>query len=104
MFCNISNKVPEEPVVSKKSGLLFEKRLILKYIDEKGICPVTQETLSVEDLLNIKTETMSKPRTLNSNSIPNLLQTFQNEWDSLMLETFSLKQQNQEVRKKKKLC
>eukprot|EP01080_Neovahlkampfia_damariscottae_P003594 gene3594-6329_t len=98
MFCNISNKVPEEPVVSKKSGLLFEKRLILKYIDEKGVCPVTKETLSEEDLLNVKSETMTKPRTLTSNSIPGLLQTFQNEWDSLMLETFSLKQQNQELR------
>jgi pre-mRNA-processing factor 19 len=71
----------------------------LKYIEERGVCPITQESMTEEDLLVVKTETMTTPRTLTSNSIPGLLQTFQNEWDALMLETFTLKQQNQEVNK-----
>ncbi|KAL7260456.1 hypothetical protein ACSBR1_006173 [Camellia fascicularis] len=34
MNCSISGKVPEDPVVSNKSGLLFEKRLIERHISE----------------------------------------------------------------------
>nr|CAG8464773.1 1834_t:CDS:2 [Entrophospora candida] len=43
--------VPEEPVVSKKSEQLYEKKLIIKYIVETGKKPVTDEDLSEEDLL-----------------------------------------------------
>lgn len=102
MFCNstfqfliflVSHKVPEDPVVSIKSGLLFEKSLILKYIKENGTCPITKESLEENDLIQVKTENISKPKSIGSNSIPGILQIFQSEWDSLMLETFTLKQQ-----------
>ncbi|CAJ0646077.1 9448_t:CDS:2 [Entrophospora sp. SA101] len=46
--------VPEEPVVSKKSEQLYEKKLIIKYIAETGKKPVTDEDLSEEDLLEVK--------------------------------------------------
>ncbi|CAJ0846168.1 16108_t:CDS:2 [Entrophospora sp. SA101] len=95
MFCT---KVPEEPVVSKKSGQLYEKRLIIKYIAETGKEPVTDEDLSEEDLLEVKTSTkIVKPRPQTFSSIPSLLTAFQNEWDSLMLESFTLKRKYQEA-------
>lgn len=50
----VSGEVPQEPVVSKTSGLLFEKRLIEKSIKDQGKCPVTGEALSVEDLLQVQ--------------------------------------------------
>jgi pre-mRNA-processing factor 19 len=36
MFCAISGSVPNEPVVNKKSGHLFERKLVEKYIQETG--------------------------------------------------------------------
>lgn len=41
-------------MVSKKSGQVYERRLIVKYIEDNGKDPVTGEDLSVDDLLDIK--------------------------------------------------
>ncbi|KAF9926593.1 Pre-mRNA-processing factor 19 [Linnemannia zychae] len=99
MFCAISGEAPEVPVVSKKSGQVYERRLIVKYIEENGKDPVTGEDLSVDDLLEIKTTPGTvKPRPPTMTSIPSILSVLQNEWDSIMLETFTMKQQYQQVR------
>ncbi|KAI7820837.1 WD40-repeat-containing domain protein [Gamsiella multidivaricata] len=99
MFCAISGEAPEHPVVSKKNGQVYERRLIVKYIEDNGKDPVSGEELSVEDLLDIKTAPSTvKPRPPTMTSIPSILSVLQNEWDSIMLETFTLKQQYQQVR------
>jgi pre-mRNA-processing factor 19 len=46
--------VPSTPVISKKSGLIYEQRLIEKYIAENGKDPVTGEQLSEDDLVLVK--------------------------------------------------
>ncbi|MCO5556259.1 hypothetical protein L7F22_009805 [Adiantum nelumboides] len=78
MFCAISGTTPEEPVVSRPSGLLFERRLIEKHIAEYGTCPVTKESLSNEDLIPVKINKAVKPRPLQAASIPGMLSLFQN--------------------------
>ncbi|KAG2379351.1 hypothetical protein C9374_007490 [Naegleria lovaniensis] len=102
MLCNISETVPLHPVVSKKTGHLFEKSLILKYIEEHGKCPITGQELSPNDLIEVvskKSSENTKPNLPAVASIPSMLQMFQNEWDALMLETFTLKQQLDKSRK-----
>eukprot|EP00850_Spirogloea_muscicola_P001957 SM000007S20917 [mRNA] locus=s7:893761:898603:- [translate_table: standard] len=93
MFCAISGVSPEDPVVSKKSGLLFEKRLVQQYIAEHGSDPVTGEPLAEDDLLPIKSNKAVKPRPLQAASIPGMLHIFQNEWDSHVLGSYALEQQ-----------
>lgn len=39
-----------------------------------------------------------RPRPPKLSSVPSLLSSLQNEWDSVMLESFTLKQQYQQVR------
>jgi len=85
-------------VVSKKSGHLFERRLIEKYIENTGKCPVTNEALALDDLMPVKTSQTVKPRPVEATSIPGMLTLFQNEWDALMLETYTLKQHLETVR------
>jgi len=53
-FCAISGEPPLEPVVSSKSGKVYERRLIIKYINENGTDPVTGEKLEESDLIAIK--------------------------------------------------
>ncbi|AQK53598.1 Guanine nucleotide-binding protein subunit beta [Zea mays] len=55
MIYAISGEVPDEPVVSKKSGLLFERRLIERYIEDHGKCPITKEELTMDDIVPVKT-------------------------------------------------
>ncbi|SAM08568.1 hypothetical protein [Absidia glauca] len=99
MFCAISGEAPEQPVVSIKSGNLFERRLIEKYITDHGKDPINSEVMTVEDLIEVKSTPSSvKPRPPKLSSVPSILSSLQNEWDSVMLESFTLKQQYQQVR------
>ncbi|KAK4554374.1 hypothetical protein LTR86_008582 [Recurvomyces mirabilis] len=98
MLCAISGEAPEHPVASRKSGNVFERRLIEAYVSENGTDPVNGEELSTDDLIDLKQSRLVKPRPPTLTSIPALLSTFQNEWDALVLETFQLKQQLAETR------
>ncbi|KAK6926561.1 Pre-mRNA-splicing factor 19, partial [Dillenia turbinata] len=88
-----SGEVPEEPIVSRTSGLLFEKRLIERHIADYGKCPITGEPLTMDDIIPIKSGKIVKPRPVQAASIPGMLGMFQIEWDGLMLSNFALEQQ-----------
>jgi len=101
MYCALSGTVPEQPVVSKLSGHVFEKRLLDKWLDaNSNTCPVTKQTLTPDDIVEIKVTgpKVVAPRPTTASSIPGMLSLFQNEWDALMLETYTLKQQLESVR------
>ncbi|KAK0208615.1 WD40-repeat-containing domain protein [Desarmillaria ectypa] len=98
-FCAISGEVPQDPVVSSKSGKVYERRLIVKYIAENGTDPITGDKLEEADLISIKASpSNAPPRPPTQTSIPALLHSLQNEWDAVMLETWALKQQYTNVR------
>ncbi|KAH7377881.1 WD40-repeat-containing domain protein [Pyrenochaeta sp. MPI-SDFR-AT-0127] len=98
MLCAISGEAPREAVASRKSGNVFEKRLIEAHISEHHTDPVTGEDLAIEDLIELKSPQVVTPRPPNLTSIPALLSTFQNEWDAIVLETHTLKQQLAQTR------
>lgn len=50
----VCNEVPEEPVLSPVSNNVFERRLVVKFIEENGTDPINGEPLDVEQLLEIK--------------------------------------------------
>eukprot|EP00128_Syssomonas_multiformis_P018973 Colp12_sorted_trinity150504_noHs@27156 len=92
LVCALSGQVPEVPILSKSSGCVFEERLIHKYIEENGKDPISGDPLSPEDLIKIKANPVVKPRPPTATSIPSMLKLFQDEWDALMLETYTLRQ------------
>uniref|UniRef100_A0A915P8E1 Pre-mRNA-processing factor 19 n=2 Tax=Meloidogyne TaxID=189290 RepID=A0A915P8E1_9BILA len=73
LLCSICGQQPEVPVVSPASGKIFEKRLIVKYIEENGTDPVTGGKLEIS-------------------------QQLQDEWDATMLNNFTLRQELKSVR------
>ncbi|KAF7930635.1 uncharacterized protein EAE98_005035 [Botrytis deweyae] len=98
MLCSISGEAPQHPVASSKSGNVFEKRLIESYISENHKDPVTGEDLEIADLIDLKSAKIVTPRPPTLTSIPSLLSTFQNEWDALALESFTIRQQLHQTR------
>jgi len=97
--CTLTGEIPHEAVISAKSGHVFEKSVIEKIVKSEGKCPVTNEDLTLEDLVAVQTsEKFVHARPPNDTSIPNLLKVFQNEWDALMLENFKMKKHLRDVR------
>lgn len=102
LFCSISGTQPLHPVVSSKSGHVYEKELILKALaNNDGKDPITAEQLAEDDLIEVKTapgQPTAPPRAPTFTSVPSLLHTLQQEWDSTMLECLELRRESQELR------
>ena len=79
-------------------GFIYEKRLIESYISENGTEPNTDEHLGLEDLIELKQGRVVRPRPPTLTSIPSLLSAFQNEWDALALEMYTLQQHLKQTR------
>jgi len=60
-FCAISGEPPQDPVVSSKSGHVYERRLITKYIAENGTDPMTGEKLEETDLITVQASECHPP-------------------------------------------
>lgn len=52
--CSVSGEVATEPVVSKVSGKVYEKRLIESYLETHDTEPESQDPLSLSDLISLK--------------------------------------------------
>lgn len=96
--CALSNQIPEQPVVSPHSGAIFEKRLIQKYLQENGVDPICGKDMSADELIEVKTSPLVKPKAPSATSLPSLLKSMQSEWDAVVLNSFNLRQQLQTTR------
>lgn len=97
LICSFSGEVCQDPVCTP-NGDIYEKRLILKHIENHGTDPVTKEPLSLDSLVSLKTsltELSLKPRSSPQQSLPSLMGIFQNEWKEKLLELYNLKIQLQ---------
>jgi len=99
IVCAISGHAPEEPVFSPKTGHVYEKRLIDQLIQGGGVCPVSKEPLTLDDIVDMKANKAVRPRPASAASIPGMLGLMQGEWDSLITETYELKSHLDTTRK-----
>lgn len=105
-------------MVSPSSGAIFEKRIIEKYVQENGVDPISGKEISSDDLIEIKSKSripslyifvikvcllflappIVKPKPPSATSIPATLKLLQDEWDAVMLYSFTQRQQLQTAR------
>ena len=50
----VSGAVPEEPVISPKSGAVFERKLIEKHLRENNTDPISGDELQADELIAVK--------------------------------------------------
>lgn len=99
MLCALSGEPISEPVVSPKSGAVFERRLIETYLATAEKDPINDEPLSASELIPLATASpIAPPKPPSFSSIPTMLAAFQNEWDALALETYTLRKQLYDAR------
>ena len=97
--CALTGQPLVNPVVSVKTGHVFEKDLIKKHIEQTGQCPITGVDLTWADFVELSVSKAALPKPLVANNIPGILQMFQGEWDSLMLEVFHLRKNLEQTRR-----
>ncbi|KAI5952895.1 hypothetical protein KGF54_003762 [Candida jiufengensis] len=103
LICSISGEITKNPIVSPKSGALFEKKYIEKYVQTTGSDPINNKPLTIEELIPLNltqntSQVSSVPPSVSITSIPNLLSTLQNEYDSMVLEIFTLRKNLQSLK------
>ena len=90
--CALSGESLVNPVVSIKSGHVFEKALIEQHLANTGQCPLTGVDLNAQtDLITLQVANACKPKPLVANSVPGVLQMLQMEWDTAMLDVYNLR-------------
>eukprot|EP00178_Gracilaria_changii_P019354 TRINITY_DN56153_c0_g1_i1.p1 TRINITY_DN56153_c0_g1~~TRINITY_DN56153_c0_g1_i1.p1 ORF type:complete len:509 (+),score=95.93 TRINITY_DN56153_c0_g1_i1:356-1882(+) len=99
MYCALSGNIPKEPVVSVKSGHLFERALIEKELAVNGNkCPETGEPLFPSDLLPLRSGQFITPLPPEKSSMPHVLDHVRAEWDRLTLELHTAQKQLHQTR------
>ncbi|ODV98413.1 hypothetical protein PACTADRAFT_892 [Pachysolen tannophilus NRRL Y-2460] len=98
MNCSISGKPTNSPVVSIKSGTIYDKKLITSYINSHGKDPINDQPLSLDDLVEVNLQNEVLGSSVSDTSIPSLLSSLQDEWDAVALEIFQLRKQLKESR------
>lgn len=99
MYCTLSGNIPKEPVVSVKSGHLYERSLIEKELSVNGNkCPETGESLTTADLLPVKSGGTVLPLPPEKSSMPHVLDHIRGEWDRVILELHTAKKRLHETR------
>lgn len=96
-ICSLSGMPVIDPVISKKTGHIFEKRLIIKHIEVTGRCPITKHELCKDDLIQVKSDNsslkMERPRSVLGTSMPGMFKELQSQWENILLETSGLKKE-----------
>eukprot|EP00960_Hanusia_phi_P048215 758821-Hanusia_phi.AAC.3 len=98
LVCAMSGACALAPMVSKKTGHVFEKSTILKFLLETQSCPITGQAMSAEDLIELKVNSSLRPKPPSSTSLPSMIEMMQNEWDSQAVETHLLRKELDKVR------
>ena len=77
---------------------IFFNYIFQKYIADNGVDPINGKEMTIDQLIEINVSPVVKPKVPSATSIPAVLKSLQDEWDAVMLNSFTLRQQLQTAR------
>lgn len=104
LICTLTQQPTLNPVLSLKSKKIFDSNALRAYIETNHTDPITNELIDVNnDVIDIS-DSITTPNSeaitdAQYSSIPTMLTSFQNAWDSLSLELFQLRSELDKTRK-----
>jgi len=78
-------------VLLRTSNYVFDKDIILYYLNEYKKCPITGLTSDSIDIVELKNTNFFKPRFSENIDINSLLTEIKHQWDLYILEYYQLK-------------
>ena len=93
-ICSLSVKITSNPVICTKTGYIFDKDLIMNYIENFGNCPITNIPLTKDDFDEIENSeiNINKPRAIEEMNVNGLLSNLNDQFINIQNEISELKQ------------
>lgn len=91
--CAFSGKVIDHPVISRLTGDVFDKSIIMEHIKKTGQCPLTGREMKPDDIVEVTVSDKILPSANISMSVPNVLDSVRTEWESLIFGNLEMKKQ-----------
>jgi pre-mRNA-processing factor 19 len=93
-ICSLSGKITSNPIICTKTGYIFDKDLIMNYIENFGNCPITNIPLTKDDFDEIENSeiNINKPRTIEEMNVNGLLSNLNEQFINIQNEISELKQ------------
>lgn len=93
MICAISGEEVKDPIVSPKSGAVFERKYIEHFVSTNGTDPINNEKLTIDELIPLRVQASfaSNSAQPSNTFIPNILSTLQSEYNVMVAEISTLR-------------
>jgi len=91
------------PVFCVKTGQVYEEAVIFHHIETTGKCPITNEDICINDCVPLQ-PSLAKGSLSDQSKVPEIIDSIDEEWNDLLLETYKIKHQNEELKQELSLA
>lgn len=102
-LCTLSGLPLLSPVFCVKTGQVYEQAVIFHHIETTGRCPITNEPICINDCVPLQPSS-GKTSLSDLNTVPSIITSIDEEWNDLLLETYKIKHQNEELKQELSLA
>ena len=105
MICNLTKQPTKYPVISKKTGFIFDRKAIVEHLGVDNSCPVTGKPMYADDILVLRSgeefvypnKKISENNQENANPVSNYDENDYKHYIELVVELKAFRDKNIEM-------